>query len=145
MFARLARRSNDGTLIRGMHVEFTPGQALEMARHLAECARIAIAHEDFPSLSAAAPANNRGISSPGVQTRSRLTLVGSVAFVTFVSTLAAGLRRPFRIVCKIVRIFIFTAPDLFLGDTLPPLSFLVGAGFFSLACHAKILLRSGYT
>jgi hypothetical protein len=86
-----------------------------------------------------------GISSPGVQTRSRLTLVGSVAFVTFVSTLAAGLRRPFRIVCKIVRIFIFTAPDLFLGDTLPPLSFLVGAGFFSLACHAKILLRSGYT
>jgi hypothetical protein len=51
VFARLARWANDGTLIRGMHVEFTPGQALEMARHLDECARIAIAHEDFPSMS----------------------------------------------------------------------------------------------
>ena len=43
VFARLARRTLDGTLVRGMHVEFTPAQAIQMARHLNECARIAIA------------------------------------------------------------------------------------------------------
>ena len=45
VFARLARRASDGTLIRGMHVEFTPAQALQMARDLDECARIAIARD----------------------------------------------------------------------------------------------------
>jgi hypothetical protein len=43
VFARLARWADDGTLVRGMHVEFTPAQALKMARQLDECARIAIA------------------------------------------------------------------------------------------------------
>jgi hypothetical protein len=43
VFARLARRAVDGTLVRGMHVEFTPAEALQMARHLEECAKIAIA------------------------------------------------------------------------------------------------------
>jgi hypothetical protein len=47
VFARLARWADNGTLVRGMHVEFTPAQALEMARHLDECARIAIARDDF--------------------------------------------------------------------------------------------------
>jgi hypothetical protein len=46
VFTRLARLANDGTLIRGMHVELTPGQALKMAHHLNECARVAIAGED---------------------------------------------------------------------------------------------------
>lgn len=45
VFARLTRRAADGTLVRGMHVEFTPAQALQMARHLDECARIAISEE----------------------------------------------------------------------------------------------------
>ena len=45
VFARLARWADDGTLVRGMHVEFTPAQALKMARHLDECARIAIARD----------------------------------------------------------------------------------------------------
>jgi hypothetical protein len=43
VFARLARWADDGTLVRGMHVELTPAQALKMARHLDDCARIAIA------------------------------------------------------------------------------------------------------
>jgi hypothetical protein len=43
VFARLARKASDGTLVRGMHVEFTPAEALQLARHLNECARIAIA------------------------------------------------------------------------------------------------------
>ena len=43
VFARLARWDSDGALVRAMHVEFTPAQALEMARQLNECARIAIA------------------------------------------------------------------------------------------------------
>jgi acyl-coenzyme A thioesterase PaaI-like protein len=43
VFARLARCTKDGRQIRSMHVEFTPAQALQMARHLTECARIAIA------------------------------------------------------------------------------------------------------
>jgi hypothetical protein len=34
VFARLARWADDGTLVRGMHVEFTPAQALKMARGL---------------------------------------------------------------------------------------------------------------
>jgi hypothetical protein len=48
VFARLARRTADGTLIRGMHIEFTPAQALRMARDLSECARIAIARDQNP-------------------------------------------------------------------------------------------------
>ncbi|WP_428485401.1 hypothetical protein [Rhodopila sp.] len=48
VFARLARRTADGTLVRGMHVEFTPAQALQMARHLDECARMAIAADGPP-------------------------------------------------------------------------------------------------
>lgn len=47
VFARLARTARDGTLIRGMYVEFTPAQALTMARDLEECARIAIASDDL--------------------------------------------------------------------------------------------------
>lgn len=47
VFARLARRAGDGTLVRGMYVEFTPAQALKMARHLEECARIAIASDEL--------------------------------------------------------------------------------------------------
>jgi hypothetical protein len=50
VFARLARWADNGTLVRGMHVEFTPAQAFEMARHLDECARIAIARDDFPNV-----------------------------------------------------------------------------------------------
>lgn len=43
VFVRLARRADDGTVVRGMHCEFTPAQALKMARYLDERARIAIA------------------------------------------------------------------------------------------------------
>lgn len=56
VFARLARRGRDGTLVRGMYVEFTPAQALQMARDLDECARIAIAR-DAPSADQTAAPN----------------------------------------------------------------------------------------
>ena len=53
VFVRLARRATDGTFIRGMHCEFTPAQALTMARYLEERARIAIASgEPEPGLCA---------------------------------------------------------------------------------------------
>ncbi len=45
VFARLARLTSDGVQIRGMHAEFTPAQALQLARHLQDCARIALADE----------------------------------------------------------------------------------------------------
>ena len=50
VFARLARVASDGTLVNCMHIEFTPAQALQMARHLDECARSAIA-KDMPAAS----------------------------------------------------------------------------------------------
>ena len=50
VFARLARRTKDGTFVRGMHVEFTPAQALQMAKHLDECARAAIAADGSPEV-----------------------------------------------------------------------------------------------
>jgi len=43
VFVRLIRMADAGTLVRAMHSEFTPAQALELARHLNECARTAIA------------------------------------------------------------------------------------------------------
>ena len=52
VFTRLARVTSDGSLINCMHIEFTPAQALQMARHLEECARAAIA-KDRPSHSIA--------------------------------------------------------------------------------------------
>lgn len=48
VFVRLTRLAGSGALIRAMHVEFTPAQALQMARELNECARVAIA-TDGPS------------------------------------------------------------------------------------------------
>lgn len=42
VFVRLERRVKAGILARGMFVEFTAAQALQMARDLQECARIAI-------------------------------------------------------------------------------------------------------
>jgi hypothetical protein len=50
VFASLARVAADGSLVSCMHIEFTPAQALEMARHLDECARSAIA-KDVPAAS----------------------------------------------------------------------------------------------
>ena len=51
VFARLVRWADDGTLMRGMYVEFTPAQALQMSRQLEECAKLAIAAEETPSYS----------------------------------------------------------------------------------------------
>ena len=48
VFARLVRWADDGTLMRGMYVEFTPAQALRMSRQLEECAKLAIAAEESP-------------------------------------------------------------------------------------------------
>lgn len=45
VFVRLARTAEDGTLVRALHTEFTPAEALRMARHLDECARTAIASD----------------------------------------------------------------------------------------------------
>ena len=63
VFARLARRGSDGVLVRGMHVEFTPAQALQMARHLDDCARIAIA-TDRPLLVQAGDSLDMLLASP---------------------------------------------------------------------------------
>ena len=48
VFARLTRRSGDGIIVRGMHVELTPAQALQLAKDLSECAKIAIARDTAP-------------------------------------------------------------------------------------------------
>ena len=51
VFARLVRWAGDGTLVRGMFVEFTPAQALRMSRQLEECAKLAIATDEAPRYS----------------------------------------------------------------------------------------------
>ncbi len=42
VFTRLLRITPDGTVTRGMHAEFTPAQAQQIARHLDECAKEAL-------------------------------------------------------------------------------------------------------
>lgn len=51
VFTRLVRWADDGTLVRGMYVEFTPAQALRMSHQLAECAKLAIATDETPHYS----------------------------------------------------------------------------------------------
>jgi hypothetical protein len=48
VFVRLARVTGEGDAVNSMHIEFTPAQALRLARHLEECARSAIA-KDVPA------------------------------------------------------------------------------------------------
>jgi len=57
VFHRLSRIGADGGLVRGMYIEFTPAEALRMARELQECARIALAHDAAPPATDILPDN----------------------------------------------------------------------------------------